>query len=930
MTVEAVGLISLSTWLAGKIGEKGFEKIYSNILPEDVDSKFYKAVDKTSNILQKEYPDVLGGSIDYFFKKETIFNELLKLLFKDSKVNLSLISANFDTNTLPKDFINLFVKTLRQELFKDKDLNAILTNKEIFVLAQGLDKNIKSISNNSKLALNEIVAIKNILLSRIKSGKDYADIIKLYSKNALNNLSEVNFIGLGVDIAIKRKGKNLEDIFVKPNFKISNKLFLQNQIVDEDPFDDSTDDLIPYKNLFKHSNKIVVLGNPGSGKSVLVKSLICDILKQNTLDQATFPIRVELRKYLSFKKTTGNNLLKYISIILESEYQIYNITTTILEDIFFTQNTYVFFDGLDEIFKIEDKIEIRNDIMNFHNLFPKIKSLTTSRIIGYDEAKFKDDEYCELIILSFNDDQIREYITKWYTKEEENPEVRRREIGGFLSKRHEIDRELISNPLLLSLIIILYRNILKLPESKLEIYQSCTRTLVDKWDASKELEIDLQSEIYKNKEKILADLAYWQYEQLSSDEATVSYEKAKKTVAKSLKEKLNLDVDIDEMDLSESFMSYAQKRSIYFDNNFTHKTFLEYYTAYWIYSNVEKKHKISERDGIISKYIDNSFWHIVLELLLNMIDKDQADCEIMDALIDTQLKNASSLPFLLTTCTSFKNISKPKVVEILESAISTVVSLETNSNMKSHREDVEFQIFDNLKKLYITDLASRKIILDTLKIKEENVKVRLNIYIMYLELEIFTRLTTENLNYDLLNKKLFEKSCRENPYLFILNTYFKSNPRQYFNDLQEFIRYFGIEELYTTHASVYDHFMIGSYLSYYLSRQTQPENIQTIQNNFAKLEKLGLPKKQILDYVKDDKNYFFLRTETVNAILNHIEVEKDMDIKKILMIYIVKGSQHFNPSESKSIKKMMRKNSFFNKIEKMKDKNEKIKYIIGL
>ncbi|WP_206666459.1 hypothetical protein, partial [Peribacillus simplex] len=60
---------------------------------------------------------------------------------------------------------------------------------------------------------------------------------------------------------------------------------------------------------------------------------------------------------------------------------------------------------------------------------------------------------------------------------------------------------------------------------------------------------------------------------------------------------------------------------IYFDNNFTHKTFHEYYTALYIFQNSDAKGNKDLRDEIINKYITNSYWFIVLELLISMIDE---------------------------------------------------------------------------------------------------------------------------------------------------------------------------------------------------------------------------------------------------------------------------------------------------------------------
>lgn len=954
MLLEATGLISISNWLLSKISDKGFESLCNNLTSSNkVNENFYKAVTNASQILQNKYPQALGGSINLFFTTDSLFDKLVKQLFVNSVIDEAIMIEEFDVDTLPEGFISEYITILKNEVSKDVLLNQFLSNKEIFILVHGINANVTAISKNSTLALSEIIQFKKLFKERFGDGFHYTEFLALYSQNALQNLSQVNFIGLGVDLAIKRKRKNLQDVFVKPYFQVLNTNFIVKEIVLENDYDgileddvlgddvveddfDETgffdenygNDVLSYSDLFNFTNQIVVIGNPGSGKSVLIKSVICDIIEGNNKNfTLTFPLRIELRKYLSYKKSNFGNLINYIVVLLKSEYGITNITETVVDCIFKEQQSYIFFDGLDEIFKIEDKIDIKNNIENFHNTYPKVKSLTTSRIIGYDEAKLKEDTFCELMILSFNDEQIQEYIEKWYEKEEENIEIRDREIEGFLSKMHEIDRELVSNPLLLSLIVILYRNILKLPESKLEIYQSCTKTLVDKWDASKDLVIDLEQDVYRNKEKILADLAHWQYEQLSGDSVVISYDKAKNTVIRSLNEKLNLSDEFDLNKLAENFMEYAQKRSIYFDNNFTHKTFLEYYTAYWIYSNVEKKHKIDVRNNIISKYIDNSFWHIVLELLLNMIDKDQADSEIMDTLIEDQINQKdTALPFILSTISSFKNVSLVKKSFVINLAITKIIDASKNkkSNYETfRRETIEDQIYDSVKSLYLTDSNIKKIITQRLINEEYGDNPCLYLYYgLYIEIEFFNNFEGAYLEFKLSNHDLFQQVSAKSLYLFGISKYMGRENKDYFEEAKLFINNFGVDAMFLPGATFFENFNLGDYASYFLNNQIN--DVENFSKNARELEELGLDCNKLIA-VAIQQDYFYYKFETIKSILDKIELENDILILKILLIIVTKSTMHNKTFASRVLNSTT--NSLILQINDIKLMDDKIKFI---
>lgn len=900
-------LVAVGTWVGTKLLDKGFDSLYEAIVGEkELTEKFYAAVDKTSKQLQVQYPHLLGGSIEYFFKSDEVFNELFKLLFKNSVVNVVIIRKSFDNETLPANFIKKFILELKKELMTDRLFDEIFSNNEAFLIFQGVGRDLQSIAVNSTISAQELVKISHLLSDKLESNFEYDEFFNLYKKNALNNLSQVNFIGLGIDSSIKKNRKNLQDIFVRPIFETSVRLVYKNRQEDKIlSYIRKETKTIFYTRLIGYKNRLVILGNPGAGKSVLVKSLICDILNKSYTDfkskKATelLPFRIELRKYLAFKKENKGNIIKYLLFVLDTEYLITNLTEHTLNEILNDRPCILFFDGLDEIFDISDKIETKTDIENFHNKYPKINSLVTSRFIGYEEAGL-NESFTELRITNFNDNQIDEYVNKWYKKEEENEEIRAREVNDFLSKRHEIDSELITNPLLLSLIVIIYRNILKLPESKLEIYQSCTKTLVDKWEASKDLKIDLNNDIYKNKDKIFADLAHWQYEHLSSKSLKITYEKAKNTVSKSLI-RISLSDEENSDDLAETFMNYALRRSIYFDNNFTHKTFLEYYTAYWIYSNVEKKHNVEERNNIITKYISNPFWFIVLELLLNLIDKDQADNEVIDAIIKTQSSNGNkSIPFLLTVILKLKNISPITIVDTVEFAI--IYLLDPDYSIAKTSE--EAQLYSSLESFMAQNETARAILISRFKELEQrfidNEDALITLYTLYLELNNGFRSPSRPPKFELDNEVTYKSLCLKNQYLFVLNNVaLPKSDKAFLDNSILYVKTFGKQNLFTIHTSKYDDHASLPYFYFVIYRLIRTYDINQLTRYLDKLQQAGLSKAYLFNKIASPKGLIHFNHEGIIKVISLIEESDDLMTTKILLIMlkVVLLNYHFSDRE---------------------------------
>lgn len=841
---------AVATWFLAKLTDKGFDLVVDSIEKNklQINKLFKEKISIVSKKIGKEFPDVLGSRVDYFFRQDPLVEELIKLLFVNQKVSIEVISLKFDDSTLPHDFLFRFIELLKIEINKEPIFANLLANKEIYITLNGIGKSIDDIVKSSDLQAKEITKILKLLENQFSSSFDIDNFLNNYRSVLDTNIKRINHIGLGVDPSIKKgKIKDLSAIFIPPNFILKSAYHLKEETKSGIKYDDDVNDyfedifeeantVITFNSIFERPYNYVILGNPGAGKSLLLKSIqlyICgdnNIKIKNESIKSRVPFRIELKNYLSYKKQYAGNILKYISHSLECEYSIINILDSNLNKVFQTYESLVLFDGLDEIFDLNDKIEVKQDIENFHKLYKKVRSIVTSRFIGYNDAKLDEKSFCELSMLSFNSNQIKDYVHKWYLLEENDKTQREREISDFISKMSNVDNELLGNPLLLSLIVILYRNNLKIPESKLEIYQSCTHTLVDKWDSIKNLNIDLDKEILQKKEPIFSDLAYWQYEKLSSKEPNVTFYLAKKLVSESLVKKSLADDDNCES-LAEAFLDYAQKRSIYFDNNFTHKTFLEYYTAYWLYSNIEKKHKTIERNKIISKYISNPFWTVVLELFLNLIDKDQPDTEILDQIITLNGKKLNSLPFLLYVVPNLKNISSIKVNDLIVRIIKYLLTTQGKSSKLSHSIIIRLRVWsenERLKRLLFKAFESIQL--------DDNDELAI-LLILQSEIMFYSNINNDD-NRLLESFKLrvnFKEALHQNYYLYTCiyfhQAFILANCDNYFEITKNFIKNFGWESLFTQGPKLFSSFNFAPFFIYYWHCQIKSSNINNLSKN---------------------------------------------------------------------------------------------------
>ena len=952
MIIETTALISIGTWLGNKLLDKGFDSIHNKVTSKTFNDKFYEKVNNASIILQSNHPDALGGNIEYFFKHEDIFNELIKLLFVNSKVDLKVIEEKFDIKTLPDNFILEFINLLKEELYKDQFFCEILSNKEIYLISLGLNKKIEDVLKISSLSYDEIKKLKELLESKFQSNFSFSSFLSKYRKCLINNYSQLNFIGLGLDLSVKKgKRKKLEDLFVKPSFHVDEvNLKILRKVNPE--FNEESK--IPLDKIFNFDKHLIILGNPGSGKSIFTKFISLKLIQneklvfENKAITESIPFRIELRKYHAFKKDQNEGLIKYLRFLLELEYGFPNISTEDVQQVLKEKKTVVIFDGLDEIFDLNDKLLIKNDIENFIAQHKNAKAIITSRIIGYDDTALKESEMLKLIINNFDDNQIQEYIKNWYLIEEDDEQIREKEINDFLAKKELIDNELISNPLLLSLIVILYRNNLKVPESKLEIYQSCTKTLVDKWDHSKGMEINLSDEIYKRKDTVFADLAYWQYKELSKKDGKVTYQRAKNTVARSLTEKLKIADDFTSDLFSEQFLLYAQKRSLYFDNNFTHKTFLEYFTAFWIFSNIEKKHKKEERDNLIKEYIISPYWHIVLELLINLIDKDQADNEIIDDLIKHQLnENEESATFFLQIFNTIQNVSNSTFEDIVSQAIHGLLKKnvkEKKTENYRNRQSSPFYLlakhFENESLRQLIEKCIKDIKLDEKNSHDDNLLLSLYLELIH-ESEKFEDFEINNEENDTINS-FSKKTIHQDPINYVMFEFkfnrvdFNLNPISFATD---FLRNFKKESFSDHLKSKFSNFRYFPIQFICLRNVLFNSNHNLLNDYFSLIEKHNIP---ITDLLKDCfSNLFFFRNEDdFKNLIGNLNLLKNKDnlILLVPIFYKIRFGDNYHRQKKfepnlEELLKLLEDESFSNKMEFIIDsKNKKTKvksYIIN-
>jgi hypothetical protein len=278
------------------------------------------------------------------------------------------------------------------------------------------------------------------------------DIRKLKREKKLSVKEILEF-----EIALRRQMIEVHGKIIPPSFSDTKKLPIDNVYVMPNLYetDDflshfiSDDPLLEFGEFLFDIDKTLVVGNPGAGKTTLTDKICYEIA--NRYDERLIsgkwlsPIHVTIRKYSEEKVKHNYSITDYIEKSINSNYQL-PVPKGAIEYMLINGRVLVIFDGLDELLEVGIRREIVRDIEAFQNRYPFVKILITSREVGYKRAPLSDKKFSIYKIAPFNNEQIKQYVTKWFAADISlNSEEKKNKIKAFLQESKKVS-DLTTNP----------------------------------------------------------------------------------------------------------------------------------------------------------------------------------------------------------------------------------------------------------------------------------------------------------------------------------------------------------------------------------------------------------------------------------------------------------------------------------------------------
>jgi hypothetical protein len=263
--------------------------------------------------------------------------------------------------------------------------------------------------------------------------------------------------------------------------------------------------LIPYADMKASFRRIVILGDPGGGKSTLCQRLCFDMARSATLalaggsrkeipaQEQKIPIRIVLRQFeqarqqdpqLDIKTFVSRDLLHTVAA---NQVELEQTLTYLLS----SGRALLAFDGLDEILDTARRREYVDLVSSFCNMYPLCPVLVTSRVVGYDIAPMAAD-FEEFVLERFDNSEVAAYALKFMVVVAGRDAAKGKEQADkFIEQTAANASDLRRNPLMLGLMCWLFYWTGDVPTNRPEIYKECAILMFEKWDPNRGIFADV-------------------------------------------------------------------------------------------------------------------------------------------------------------------------------------------------------------------------------------------------------------------------------------------------------------------------------------------------------------------------------------------------------------------------------------------------------
>lgn len=462
------------------------------------------------------------------------------------------------------------------------------------------------------------------------------------------------------------------------------KLFVEPRILKSQA---NSDKVEPFESglaeVLTSNHRVIVLGDPGGGKSTLSLKLAYDIARSSFhASSARVPLLFILRDYVEAFRTSRDSMVQFLESICRNPYNV-EPPQGAIEYLLSSGRALVIFDGLDELTDTSLRRKVCDFVESFVYRYPATPVLVTSRRVGYNEAPLDESLFTVVSLGELGDEQVRSYAEKWFALDQTVERKSRSAMAASFIRESRFVADLRKNPLMLSLMCGIYASEHYIPSNRPDVYQKCAELLFERWDKQRGIVIPLPFNAHVR--HALNALALRMYSDPKAQNG-LTRSRLVSFMTDFLVSKRFDDEALAE-DAANQFVDFCTGRAWVLTDmgsdtqqnlyGFTHRTFLEYFAA----NQLVRANSSAERlFDALHDHIASQEWEVVAQLSLQILGQNVEDggddflSFVLTSVEDTELlKQKRNLVEFAARSLAFM-VPRPQIVQMIcEGAVNLSV-----------------------------------------------------------------------------------------------------------------------------------------------------------------------------------------------------------------------------------------------------------------
>ena len=351
---------------------------------------------------------------------------------------------------------------------------------------------------------------------------------------------------------------------------------------------------------------LMVLGQPGAGKSTFLKKMGQEALKgkKGEFQHKCIPVFIELKEFT----TDDIDIKKAIS----KDFDICGFPDAdkFLDKALEQGKLLILLDGLDEV-PTNNQDKVIGQIQNFVDQHDQNRFICSCRTAVY-RHNFR--RFNDVVMADFDDNQIQSFIYNWFQSDLDYNAGTAERCWELLQKdENKAAKELAQTPLLLTFLCLVYNRSQDLPKNRAVLYKDALNILLKEWAAEKRVRQDVlyQDFSIELEQIMLSEIAYTGFE---ADRLFFSGREVVEQIKTFLARNLNAPRHLDGEKILDTI---AKQQGVLVERatdvySFSHLTLQEYLTAQYIADN-------NEIEQLVNEHFTDKRWHEVFMLVAGLV-----------------------------------------------------------------------------------------------------------------------------------------------------------------------------------------------------------------------------------------------------------------------------------------------------------------------